>query len=141
MSGMKSRLANLPRWFRFAMVGGLGFIVDGSILAAGVHVFGMDPVNGRGISFSCAIVVTWLFNRGFTFNIQQSSLRGTEFFRYFASGLLGLAVNLGTYLAVINEVPLTARYPLLALILASALAAVFNYWSSSNFVFSHTHRN
>lgn len=140
MLEIEHRLNYLPRWLRFAMVGGLGFTIDSSILALGVHVYGIDPFSGRAISFSCAIVITWLLNRWFTFRLGIFNLNGQEFVRYLVSGLLGLGINIGIYLKLISEVPLTLRYPVLALVLSSASAAMFNYWSNLHFVFNNKQR-
>jgi putative flippase GtrA len=90
----------LTRTLRFGLVGVIGFLVDAGWLALLIGVAG--PYRGRVVSFSIAVLVTWVCNRSFTFADRRSGLtRGREFGRYFAAMLGGGVVNYGTYALIV----------------------------------------
>ncbi len=53
---------------RFALVGGVGFMVDTLIFSVLFHWFGLDLMLARGIAFLFAATTTWLGNRWLTFS-------------------------------------------------------------------------
>jgi putative flippase GtrA len=125
------RLSFAPRWLRFALVGGVGFVVDGSVLSLGVLYWGLDPVVARLFSFASAILTTWFLNRFFTFSSSVGGFWGRRLFFYVLVGCLGFLVNFFIYWVIIFFIPFVSRFPLLALIPSSVGAAVFNYFGAS----------
>ena len=66
----------LPKGFAaFTVVGGIGFIVDASILATLVHIYDWGDYTARLISFAVAVSVTWYLNRSYVFSDAK-----TDFF-------------------------------------------------------------
>src|SRR5262249_9205064 len=53
-------------FMRFCCAGGLGFVIDFTVLKSVVHL-GVNPIAARCVSFSVAVVATWLVNRIWTF--------------------------------------------------------------------------
>ncbi len=86
---------------RFGAVGGVGFIVDGSLLALLIRA-GVDPYLARALSFPIAVVVTWLLNRNWTFRDTRDASRKGQFRRYFAVQVVGTLTNYGVYSAFIT---------------------------------------
>jgi putative flippase GtrA len=119
---------------RFAMVGGLGFVVDGSVLETMIFV-GMNPIAGRVVSFPVAVLATWLANRTFTFpdKIEQSRVR--EASTYVAVQLVGGAANFAVYSALVHSVQVFADWPILALAFGAAAGLIINYLGSKHIVF------
>ena len=86
----------------FAISGILGFVVDTSVLYLLLGSLGLYA--GRGVSFVCAVISTWLFNRNLTFKDRTSSLsRRRELLRYFLLMIGGGIVNLGVYAIVVGH--------------------------------------
>ena len=54
----------------FAVVGGVGFLVDGGILTLLSMVAHTNIYLARGASFSSATLATWLLNRTFVFQAE-----------------------------------------------------------------------
>ena len=137
MSGTAPRLAaSYPRLFRFALVGGVGFIVDATVLTLLVNGLGYDHYASRAVSFSLAVTVTWLLNRRWVF--QAGSPTGREYSGYFAVQLLGAFINLGVYVLVIELVPALAAIPVVPLAVGSAVAMFSNFLLARRFVFRQT---
>ncbi|HEY4274933.1 MAG TPA: GtrA family protein [Rhizomicrobium sp.] len=138
MSWTKS-LARLS-FVRFAIIGGLGFVVDSAVLAADTNWLGLDPFKGRILSIFCAMVCTWLGNRYFTFSHKRA--RGSvaaifhEASKFAATNMVGAVVNYGVYAALLYfaHPPYNNKY---AALVAGVLAGlVFNFTLSRKLVFT-----
>ncbi len=64
--------ALLKRLSRFAVVGGLGFVVDAGLTVTLIQV-GLDPFSARLIAIALAMLVTWRLNRALTFGASATS--------------------------------------------------------------------
>ena len=124
----------LNSFFRFGIVGALGFFVDAGVLY-GLLCLGLDYFSGRVVSFLVAVTFTWQLNRRFTF-IQSSQLNvWREAWRYLLSSSLGGLVNIIIYSFVViisNPLPII---PLVGIAFGSAAGACVNYLAAKNFVF------
>jgi len=120
-------------FFRFCLFGAAGFAVDGGVLTALVNGMGWHHYPARAISFTLAVSLTWWLNRKWTFARTHDTR--SEYLRYFSIQGIGAAINLGTYVIVIESVPALARVPIVPLAIGAALALVFNFLASRRFVF------
>lgn len=130
---MRSALAT--RFGRFLLVGGFGFVVEAVALFSLCNIAGFSPYSGRAISFSVAVVTTWLLNRTFTFRVGKNSVGRLEFTRYVMVNGLGLALNVAVYVIAISASGWMSRYPSLALIPASLAGLTVNYLGAVRFAF------
>jgi putative flippase GtrA len=106
---------------RFAVVGGLGFLVDAAVLQGAVHL-GASSVVGRVFSITSAMTFTWILNRSLTF-ASAAAPSWREYAHYVADSLAGLVVNYAVYsVAVFFKSPLMA-----ALALGTVAGSVFNF--------------
>lgn len=121
---------------RFAVTGGIGFLVDGAVLTALAAATSMGPLWPRLISFPVALLATWYLNRVWTFRRRDQKPLGQSA-RYVLVQCCGAALNLAIYAAVIAlGPPLLARVPILALAIASGVAMVVNYLGARRWVFA-----
>jgi putative flippase GtrA len=118
---------------RFVVVGGLGFLVDASILSLLVHVWSWSPYTARVLSFAAAVTATWYCNRRWVFSPTKGATR--EYGAYVAVQTAGAAINFVTYAVLIALLPALARLPFVPLAAGSALAMVFNYSAAKHWVF------
>lgn len=138
MTGEPDRaMASTSRLIRFGMVGGVGFAVDGGVLALLFHGAGMDPFSARLISFAWAVTVTWWLNRRFTFRELRAESGGQrrEYLRYIGVQVLGALANLTVYTGLLVGVPALAGWPVAALALGAVAGLAVNYTLSLLFVF------
>ena len=122
-------------FFRFAMVGAAGFVVDLLVLQLSIHVLGLDPYAGRGISYLCAATSTWIMNRHFTFAAERTDGLWREWARFLMSNAAGGAINLGIYAAMVGGGLPVVSEPWLALAIGSLAGLFFNFIASRKFVF------
>ncbi|MES9991526.1 MAG: GtrA family protein [Candidatus Thiodiazotropha sp.] len=119
----------------FALAGSVGYLVDVVVLLLANLVVG--PHLGRLISFSVAVVATWLINRKHTFiNYREQSLI-TEFARYFTTALGGGVVNLLIYSSLVNLLELTTLWLPLAVAIGALVGMLINFMLAKHFVFSY----
>ena len=122
------------QFLNFALVGGLGFLVDAACLQAFLNIAGLDPYLGRAGSFLVAVTFTWAMNRKFTF--QSSDQRFVrEWSRFFAANSLGAIVNLGVYGVLVGTSDLVSSHPVLGVAAGSVAGLAVNFMGSRFLVF------
>lgn len=133
MGGLKRFLREL---LLFASAGLLGFVADAGVLYLLIERLG--PYYSRAISFLCAVVTTWLFNRFLTFRRRNSGYSlWIEFMVYLGSMFTGGVLNLGVYGVLVYRLPLTLGFPLLALIAGTLSGMIVNFAVSRYILFRH----
>ncbi|MDH3194807.1 MAG: GtrA family protein [Hyphomicrobiales bacterium] len=120
------------RLLRFGLVGGIGFVVDASMLSVFHYGFGVNPFAARIISIVLAAFTTWRLNRSVTFGPSDHG-QAKEGFRYYCVAAFAAAINYGVYSAILLAVP--GFPPVLATIAATACAMMISYAGYSKFVF------
>ncbi len=112
--------------FFFSIVGTVGFLVDTGVL----YLLKADLGNywARAVSFPCAVFVTWLLNRYFTFKSKISNeIWYKEFIRYFVMMFAGGLVNYAVYVFCIANYILVQNYPVLGVAAGSICGLFVNY--------------
>ncbi len=119
----------------FALIGGLGFIVDGGILTVLNGVYGIELLPARLVSFSAAVTTTWFLNRQRTFADSKDDRLVSEWGRYAAVNSIGSILNMGIFFWLIAHYEVLAETPLVPLGIAASVALVFNFVASKYVVF------
>ncbi|MDP3898570.1 MAG: GtrA family protein [Mesorhizobium sp.] len=122
----------MGRIARFALVGGIGFLVDAAVLALLLGATPLDPFRARLVSIGAALLVTWQLNRHVTFGPSARTV-ATEGARYGGVGIATSIANYAVYSAVLLTFP--ALPPLAALVIGSAFAMALSFLGYSRFVF------
>ena len=81
------------RFFKFLVVGTIGFIVDFGLLTYLVEVLGFIPVVANTFSFSAAVVSNFTFNRYWTYPDSRSKRRRVQLIQFFLVSIIGLTIN------------------------------------------------
>lgn len=120
---------------RFLLVGIVGFIVDAGLLQLLASTLG--PYIARLISFTAAVITTWVFNRSFTFAERQSGLSlPRELGRYFSAMIAGGSVNYALYAALVFFVDFVAQQPVLGVVAGTLAGLSINFTLSKRWIFS-----
>jgi len=86
------------RFIKFAIVGGIGFIIDTGMLSLLVFLFGLNTDKRRllakGISFTLAVISNFIWNRRWTYPESRSKPIRRQLVQFFALNLIGLGINL-----------------------------------------------
>lgn len=123
----------------FLIVGSLGFLVDAGIFLALSHSGAVGLLTARLLAFLPATLVTWVLNRRAVFRSerqggpigQRQALH--EYLRYLLIQGLGIAINFTIFYLTVQAAP--GASPLLALVLGSGAALVFNFLGAKLLVF------
>lgn len=121
------------QFFRYALVGVLGFIVDAGVLTFLVNGMGFGHYLSRAASFALAVTTTWLINRYWVFQAGIATRR--EYSAYFVVQLIGAVINLGVYVLVIELNPRLAAVPVLPLAAGAIVALLVNFLLVRQFVY------
>ena len=128
------RFETAARMLRFGLVGATGLAVDvGVYLALGQ--LGADHRAARFIAFWPAATWNWRLNRGWTFAGRPPRPRARQWASFVAASLLGLAVNVGSYVALTGLVEALDRHRIVALLLGVAAGAGVNYAAATYWVY------
>lgn len=124
-------------FMRFCCAGGMGFVIDFTVLKTVVHL-GLNPIGARCVSFSVAVVATWLVNRAWTFKAQPAADRAAllkEFAGYLAVQSVGFAANFSVYTAMVVGIPALNGRLLPPAMAGTAVGMVVNYLGAKHLVF------
>jgi len=124
------------RFARFIVVGGVGFLIDAGVLMLALRYVTPDIYVARALSFTVAVIVTWLLNRMFVFDAEAGGSMVAEYGRYFATQVVGALSNLGVFVALIELVPRLGATPIVPLAAGAGLGAAVNYAGAALWVFS-----
>ncbi len=117
------------RFFKFLVVGGLGFVVDTGVLSLLVLAFSVDRVIAKGVAFSLAVVNNFIWNRFWTYPESRSKSALAQVAQFALVSLVGLGINLIVF-GWANRTALHWVSSLLALYVAQATAVgVALFWN------------
>jgi putative flippase GtrA/SAM-dependent methyltransferase len=119
---------------RFGAIGALGFLVDAGLLTLLVNGYSWGHYRARLLSFAAAASATWYANRRHTFRATDNAR--TEYTRYLAVQVVGAAINLAVYVALIEAIPPLARFPAVPLAIGAGVALMFNFVAAKRLVFA-----
>lgn len=120
---------------KFAAVGGLGFLTDISVLRLCLRVLHLTPLEGRAVSLTCAMQVTFLINGFFVFRCLTWRRCGRQWLAYMGGNGVGNLVNYLVFAGLVSS-----RLPELsrngwALVISSAIAYAINFLCARFMVF------
>ena len=128
-------LARSPFW-RYCVVGGVGFVVDTDALLALVHGAGAAPVVAKILSFGLSIQVTFQLNRLWTFETTRHDSAWRAFATYLWVQSAGAVCNVAVFTVLTSVLPPPFDRQLLLCAAVSAGAGLLvNYIGASRLVF------
>jgi putative flippase GtrA len=123
---------------RFIVVGGVGFLIDAGVLTLALRYVTPSVYVARSMSFTAAVIATWLLNRTFVFDADADGSMAAEYGRYFVTQVAGALSNLGVFVALIEILPRLAATPVVPLAAGAVLGALVNYAGAALWVFRTT---
>ena len=124
--------------FSFALVGAIGFVVDGGALTVLSVAYGRDVYASRLVSFSLATFATWWLNRMHTFGLSSARANVThagEYGRYVAVQIVGALLNLAVFAWLIRLDPDLRHIPIMPLAVGAGAGLVWNYLGANLWVY------
>jgi putative flippase GtrA len=82
------------RFFKFAVVGAIGSLIDIGVMNLMTQVFNLPLVFGGSISFVCAVVNNFLGNRYWTYPESRSRRIRHQFGMFLAVNAIGIAIRI-----------------------------------------------
>ena len=137
-------------FFRFAMVGAIGFTVDLIVLMLLVRFAGWTPVSlslagaklvlttamqARFVSFPIAVAATWALNRNWTFNGVRNTSLLAELASYVTVQGAGGIANVGVYCLVLFLLPGLQAWPVIPLAIGSGVGLCLTFAGSKYWAF------
>jgi putative flippase GtrA len=123
------------QFFKFGIVGIVGFAVDAAMLYVGLDALHLGRVAAGFFSFPFAATATWIGNRLYTFRDAPKTPMALQWARFVIVCAVGLVFNRGTYSLLVSTVPLVYAYPVLGLIGGTGVGMIFNFFAAKRHVF------
>jgi len=123
------------QFFKFGIVGFVGFLVDTVMLYVGIGALGLGRIAAGLFSFPFAVTSTWIGNRLFTFPEAAPMPAAKQLAKFAFVCAIGLVFNRGTYSLMVSTIPFVYEYPVLGLIGGTAAGMFFNFYASRKHVF------
>lgn len=96
--GMRPKEAE--RFFKFLVVGSVGFVVDFGTLTFLVELLGWPPLVANTVSFSAAVVSNFIWNRLWTYPESRSKKKRVQLIQFGVVNVVGLMINNGLLIAL-----------------------------------------
>lgn len=129
----------LKRFFRFAVVGLSGTLLDFIVLNFLKIVFGLPTLPANVISYSCGIINNYFLNRFWTYAEVKEKNQAARFWQFTLVSLLGLLLNnllmwgLEKPFGLLLNNPAQGYLP--AKIVATAVVVFWNYYVNRYWTF------
>ena len=112
---------------KFGAVGCLGFLTDISVLHLSLHQLRLSPVEGRALSLTCAMQITFLVNGLLVFRCLTWRQGVRQWLAYMATNGVGNLINYLVFVGLIgSSLPEVSRNGW-ALVIGSVIAYAFNF--------------
>lgn len=125
----------VPEFFRFCLVGTVGFVADAGSLQLLVSLAGMNPYVSRLFSYLFAATITWWLNRRFTFAACTAAGWQAQWLRYLVVNAVGGGVNYGVYALAVFLSVFVRDHLYLGVAAGSAVGLAVNFTASRYLVF------
>jgi putative flippase GtrA len=125
-------------FFRFAVVGGAGYVVNAAALTIFTRTLQLDADPALACAIFVAMCFTWVGNRYLTFGARRAhGVRAIveEWLRFVGANLLGAVVNYGVALALVHYGPGWLGNLYVAQAIGVLAGLVFNFTLSRLLVF------
>ena len=123
--------STIKKGIKFGIVGSLGFLTDAGLLWVMTNKLGLDPYSGRLVSFSTALLTTWLMNSRFTF--QSTERRGKrQFTGYIVVQVTSFFMNYFVYSFLVWH---NVATPLISLLFAAIISMFYSFTTMNLWVF------
>lgn len=133
------RYPSITEFIRFAIVGGIGTVVDFGIYALLTRGFTVYYVISRAASVMVAILNNFLLNKYWTFKKGRSGRGTSESIKFFIVSILNIVLNLGIMVSIIEFTPSEKFFgqyeDFFAIAAAIAIVLFSNYFGNKYWTF------
>ena len=127
------------QFISFSVIGGVGFIVDTGMLYLLIYAIDVNLYLGRIFSYLCAVTVTWLLNRAYTFKTDEQPVLRTrllkQWSKFAACNALGAVINYTIYALLITFISVFYNNPIFAIAIGTLFSVNINFFLSKKYVF------
>jgi len=136
MNAIRRFLGNRYSALKFALVGGIGFCVDSSLMVVLYQWIELDLAYARVGAFLCAATLNWYLNRQFTFRERlQPRGKSSEWARFVTSAVVSAVPNLGLFFLLVQLLPAGFAYVMLAMCCGILAGYYSNYQLARGWVY------
>jgi putative flippase GtrA len=125
---------NLKQYFQFITVGGIGVIINISLLYLITEFIGIHYMLSEAIAFLIATIHNYLLNKTWTFKEKLQEDPFKKFIQYLLVSIVGLMVNLTVLFTLVEFFEL---WYIFAELFATAVSSAVNYTGNKFWTFKN----
>ncbi|MCE0494240.1 GtrA family protein [Vibrio salinus] len=125
----------MKQLLKFALIGGIGFIVDTFFFTILFKGFDLDLMLARSIAFLLAATTTWFGNRRLTFSQFQQPKAFAQWKKFMVTACIGALPNFAVFKMVVLLTGAQGTLIYVALVLGILSGMCCNYVLSTKWVF------
>lgn len=126
---------SLAEFCWFVAVGGIGFVLDASLMILLYNWFEQSLLVSRLTSFTIGATLCWYLNRRLTFYARRSNHKGREWSKYLLINGLGGVINMSVFFVLVYSTQFFQDKFVLALAGATGVSLSVNFFGSKYLVF------
>jgi len=127
------------QFISFSVIGGVGFIVDTGMLYLLIYAIDVNLYLGRIFSYLCAVTVTWVLNRTYTFKVDDQPVFHASLLKQWSKfagcNALGAVINYTIYALLITFISVFYKNPVFAVAIGTLFSVNVNFFLSKKYVF------
>ena len=121
--------------FRFAIIGGIAFLIDAGLVTLFYKGVWLDPFSARLIAIGVATLFAVYWHRNWTFAHSRHGSRLYQQATYAVTQVISHTLNIGIYLSLIESDEFWQQWPSLAVASGSSIAVIVTFCLSKWIVF------
>ena len=127
------------QFISFSIIGGVGFVVDTGMLYLLIYAIDANLYLGRLFSYLCAVTVTWMLNRAYTFKTDNQPVFHTSLLKQWSKfagcNAFGAVINYIIYALLITFISVFYKNPVFAIAIGTLFSVNINFFLSKKYVF------
>ena len=108
IDGLVKKYPVIPQFIRFALIGFMNFFIDLAVLNALMLASGRSAgvyyTVFKSISFLCAVIFSYFFNKHWAFKDKKKTEQGKQFSQFLFVSIIGMIINVSTASIVVNAI-------------------------------------
>ena len=135
VAALESLWAKHGKGMRFLLVGGAVFVFDAALFYGLMSVFELPLMFARCSAFFCAVIVSWLVNRSWTFGDRQQAAKSKQLLMSVAVSSIAASVNLLVFYLCTTVLSDSSLNALLSFSLGIMAGLLINWFGANRWTF------
>ncbi|MFA5926510.1 MAG: GtrA family protein [Parcubacteria group bacterium] len=108
VAALVKRYPIIPQFIKFALIGFMNFFIDIAVLNLEMSLSGKSTgiyyTAFKAISFLCAVIFSYFFNKYWAFQDKKKTEQGKQFSQFLFVSIIGMVINVTTASLIVSYI-------------------------------------